>query len=264
MLTRIQAALRDAISADADRVGPFLIRFDAHSDNLFMNYAVPDEGAAPTRAEVDALVAAFRARSRTPRLEYLRPSPVVDAALEAAGFTVDQLLPMMAIDSLVAPPVPAGLTVEAVTSDDDLLAVSVVQNTAFGMGEAAGAEDVARQRSLLRDGGVVVLARLDGEPAGAGAYTAPRYRLSQVAGIAVPPSFRGRGIASAVCADLTARVFDSGCTPFLETEPDAKVDRLYGPLGYRTIGHSASITLKEPITSKDELRPGPRQGEPLS
>ncbi|GAB2971404.1 GNAT family N-acetyltransferase [Saccharothrix stipae] len=243
MLTRIQAALRDAIGADAVRVGPFLVRFDAHGDGPLMNYAVPDEGAAPTRAEADALVTAFRARSRTPRLEYLRPSPVVDAALEAAGFTVDRLLPVMAVDELVAPPVPAGLTVEAVTSDDDLLAVSVVQNTAFGVGGVAGVRDVARQRSLLRDDGVVVLARLDGVAAAAGAHTAPRYGLSQVAGIAVLPSFRGLGIASVVCADLTARVFDSGCTPFLETEPDGKVTRLYGPLGYRTIGESASVTL---------------------
>jgi GNAT superfamily N-acetyltransferase len=157
---------------------------------------------------------------------------------------VDQLLPMMAVDELTVPPTPAGLTVSAVTSDADLLAVSVVQNTAFGVGGAVGAEDVARQRSLLRDDGVIVLARLDGVPAGAGAFTGPRHGLSQVAGIAVLPSLRGRGIASAVCADLTARVFDSGCTPFLETEPDGKVDRLYGPLGYRTIGHSASVTLK--------------------
>ncbi|WP_158840745.1 GNAT family N-acetyltransferase [Saccharothrix deserti] len=244
MLTRIQSALRDAIRADGERIGPFLVRFDAHSDNPFMNYAVPDEGVAPTPAEVNALVTAFRQRSRTPRLEYLRPSPLVDAVLEAAGFTVDRLLPMMVVDELTTPPRPVGLTVEAVTSDADLLAVSVVQNTAFGVGGTAGAEDVARQRSLLRDDGVIVLARLDGEPAGAGAYTAPRRGMSQVAGIAVLPSFRRRGVASAVCADLTARVFDSGCTPFLETEPDGKVTRLYGPLGYRTIGESASITLK--------------------
>lgn len=244
VLTRIQAALRDAIRADAERVGPFLVRFDAHSDHLFLNYAVPDDDVTVTPAEVEALVTAFRERSRTPRLEYLRPAPLVDGVLAAAGFTVDQLLPMMVVDVLTAPPLPEGLVLEAVTSDADLLAVSVVQNTAFGVGGTAGEEDVARQRSLLRDNGVIVLARLDGEPVGAGAYTAPRHNLSQVAGIAVLPSFRGRGIASAVCADLTARVFDAGCTPFLETEPDDKVTRLYGPLGYRTIGESASITLK--------------------
>ncbi|MFI9006477.1 GNAT family N-acetyltransferase [Actinosynnema sp. NPDC053489] len=244
MLSRAQAALRDVIRADAERVGPFLVRFDEHDDDPLMNYAVPDEGAAPTPAEVDALVAAFRARSRTPRLEYLLPSPLVDAALGAAGFTVDHLLPLMAIDTLTPPPTPAGLTVDAVTSDEDLLAVSVVQNTAFGVGRTADADDVARQRSLLRDDGVVVLARLHGEPAGAGAFTAPRHGLAQVAGIGVLPAFRRRGIVSAVCADLTARVFDAGCTPFLETEPDDKVTRLYGPLGYRTIGHSASVSLR--------------------
>ncbi|MBB5808312.1 ribosomal protein S18 acetylase RimI-like enzyme [Saccharothrix ecbatanensis] len=250
MLTEIQAALRDAIRADAERVGPFLVRFDVHSDHLFLNYAVPDDGVPATPAEVDALVTAFRERSRTPRLEYLRPAPLIDEVLEAAGFTVDQLLPMMVIDVLNAPPLPDGLVVEAVTSDADLLAASVVQNTAFGVGETAGEEDLERQRALLRDNGVVVLARLNGEPVGAGAYTAPRYNLSQVAGIAVLPSFRRRGVASAVCADLTARVFDSGCTPFLETEPDEKVTRLYGPLGYRTIGESASTTLKQGDHSK--------------
>ncbi|MFD1148019.1 GNAT family N-acetyltransferase [Saccharothrix hoggarensis] len=243
MHSRIQNALRDAIRTDAERVGPFLVRFDAHSDHLFLNYAVPDEGVAPTRADVDGLVAEFRARSRTPRLEYLRPSPAVDAVLAEAGFTIDQLLPVMVVEALTPPAPRAGLTVEAVTSDDDLLAVSVVQNTAFGVGALAGPEDVARQRSLLRDDGVIVLARVDGEPAGAGAHTAPRDGLAQVAGIAVLPSFRRRGVASAVCADLTARVFGAGCTPFLETEPDEKVDRLYGPLGYRTVGHSASVTL---------------------
>lgn len=243
MLHRIQANLRESIRADAVRVGPFLARFDDHSDNPFMNYAVPDEGAEPTPAEMNALVEAFRERSRTPRLEYLRPAPAIDAALAAAGFAVDQLLPMMSVDELRVPEPPPGLVVEAVTSDEDLLAVSVVQNTAFGVGAEAGEADVARQRSLLRDGGVVVLARLDGVPAGAGAHTAPRGGLAQVAGVAVLPAFERRGIGSAVCADLTARVFGEGLTPFLETEPDGKADRLYGPLGYRTIGESVSASL---------------------
>ncbi|MDU0293593.1 hypothetical protein, partial [Saccharothrix longispora] len=53
-------------------------------------------------------------------------------------------------------------------------------------------EAVARQRSLLDDGGGVVPARLDGEPVGAGAFTAPRGGLSQVAGTAVPPACRRR------------------------------------------------------------------------
>lgn len=244
VLLRIQDNLRESIRAGAVRVGPFLAHFDAHSDNPFMNYAVPDDGAEPTAAEVEALVAAFRERSRMPRLEYLRPAPAVDAALAAAGFEVDQLLPMMSIDELRPPAPPTGLVLVEATSDEDLLAASAVQNAAFGVEGAPGEPDVARQRELLREGGVVVLARLGGEPVGAGAHTAPRGGLAQVAGIAVLPGFRGRGIASAVCADLTARVFAAGLRPFLETEPDGKVTRLYGPLGYRTIGESASVSLK--------------------
>ncbi|MFT7837442.1 GNAT family N-acetyltransferase [Saccharothrix sp. BKS2] len=244
MLPRIQDNLRESIRAGAVRVGPFLAHFDAHSDNPFMNYAVPDDGAEPTAAEVEALVTAFRKRSRTPRLEYLRPAPPVDAALAAAGFEVDQLLPMMALDELRVPEAPTGLVLGPATSDEDLLAACVVQNTAFGVEGTAGEPDVARQRELLREGGVVVLARLGGEPVGAGSHTAPRDGLAQVAGIAVLPAFRGRGIASVVCAELTARVLAAGLRPFLETEPDGKVTRLYGPLGYRTIGESASISLR--------------------
>ncbi|MGM1063427.1 GNAT family N-acetyltransferase [Saccharothrix sp. Mg75] len=242
-LSAVQSALRESIRSGAHRTGPFLVHFDAHSDNPHMNYAVPDDGAAPTPAEVADLVSTFRERSRAPRLEYLRPAPGLDAALASAGFAVDRSVPLLVLAELVAPPVPAGLVVAPATSDEDLLAASAVQNAAFGVGGGADGGDVARQRALVEDGGAVVLARLAGEPVGAGAFTAPRGGLSQVAGIAVLPAFRRRGIASAVCADLTARVLAAGCAPFLETEPDDKVTRLYGPLGYRVVGESASATL---------------------
>ncbi|WP_433269810.1 GNAT family N-acetyltransferase [Actinosynnema sp. CS-041913] len=246
MLADIQASLRDSIRAHSERVGPFLVRFDAHSDNVFMNYAVPDAAAAPTAAQVAELVEAFRARSRTPRLEYLRPFPAVDAALAEAGFTVDQLLPMMSVDpdDLRVPDVPDGVTVVEATSDDELVAVSEVQNTAFGVGSLTREAAIERQRALLDHGGLLLLASVDGEPVGGGVSTGPQGGWSQVAGIAVVPGFRNRGIASAVCGALTARVFAAGHRPFLETEPDGKAGRLYGPIGYRTIGESAAISLK--------------------
>ncbi|GAA3857860.1 GNAT family N-acetyltransferase [Saccharothrix violaceirubra] len=244
LIPRIQAALRASIVDDSVRVGPFLVRFDAGSDHPFLNYAVPDDGADPTSEQVAELVAAFRARSRTPRLEYLRPAPAADAALAAAGFTVDQLLPMMAIDALTAPPTPAGVALALATSDADLFDVATVQNVGFGVDAPATDSDVARQRAVLDAGGFAVVARLGDAVVGAGVATAPHDGLSQVAGIAVPEAFRRRGIASTVCADLTARVFAAGWTPFLETEPDGKVTRLYGPLGFYKIGESAAVTLK--------------------
>ncbi len=246
MLTLIQDSLRDSIRADAERVGPFLVRFDAHSDNVFMNYAVPDADAAPTAAEVAALVEAFRSRERTPRLEYLRPSPAVDTALAEAGFTVDQLLPMMGVEraDLVVPDPPEGVELVEALSDDQLVALSQVQHSAFGVEQLPREAAVERQRATATGGGFLLLALADGVPVGGGAYTAPQGGLAQVAGIAVLREFRNRGIASAVCGELTRRVFAAGCTPFLETEPDGKAGRLYGPIGYRTIGESAAISLK--------------------
>ncbi|GAA1333293.1 GNAT family N-acetyltransferase [Saccharothrix algeriensis] len=245
MLADIQTSLRESIRPDAEQVGPFLVRFDGHSDNAFMNYAVPDPGAEPTAAQVADLVAAFRARSRTPRLEYLRPLPAVDAALAGAGFTVDQLLPVMAVDraDLRVPPPPAGVELVEAVSDDELAAAARVQHEAFGVAALPREAAIEQQRALVADGGLL-LALVDGVPVGAGAYTGPRGGLSQVAGIAVLPGFRRRGIAGAVCGRLTRWVFDAGCAPFLETEADGKAERLYGPIGYRTIGESVSVSLR--------------------
>ncbi|MDQ2585919.1 hypothetical protein [Saccharothrix yanglingensis] len=47
LLDALQAAPRESVRSGALRVGPFLARFDAHSDNPHVNYAVPDGGAVP-------------------------------------------------------------------------------------------------------------------------------------------------------------------------------------------------------------------------
>lgn len=68
------------------RSGPFVLRFDPRWASPYVNYAIPDDGAAPTAAEVDALVQAFRERDRRPRLEYLPGcAPQAEPALLAAG-----------------------------------------------------------------------------------------------------------------------------------------------------------------------------------
>jgi hypothetical protein len=55
----------------AERVGPLVASFDAHSAHPYRNYAIPDDQACPDAGQVGALIAAFTARGRTPRLEYL-------------------------------------------------------------------------------------------------------------------------------------------------------------------------------------------------
>jgi hypothetical protein len=48
----------------AVRIGPFLASFDADSVSPYRNYAVPEDGAQPTAAELDALVEGFAHISR--------------------------------------------------------------------------------------------------------------------------------------------------------------------------------------------------------
>src|SRR5450755_913301 len=79
------------------KAGPCTIGLDGHSGHPMRNFAVPDDGAAPSAADISALVAFFRDHDRIPRLEFIEASaPAVTPALLAAGFTVEGRTPVMA------------------------------------------------------------------------------------------------------------------------------------------------------------------------
>jgi GNAT superfamily N-acetyltransferase len=241
VLSRIQSSLRENVRAGAaTQVGPFLIRFDADTDHPFRNYAIPDDGARPTAAEVAELVAAFVDRQRKPRLEYLAPLPAVDAALAAAGFTVDVRLPLLVLDELQAPATPADVRMQAVSTENELREAALVQNIAYE-GRPVADADVRRLQGTVARGGTVVLAWHGSTPAGSGLHTAPQDGLVQLAAIGVRPEFRRRGIASAVTAELSRLALAAGHTPYLEAESHNE-QRLYQPLGYRTIGEMIAIS----------------------
>jgi len=245
MLLDIQSALRKSILTGAQRVGPFLVHFDEHSESPFRNYAIPDDDAQPSRQDVAELVEAFAQHDRRPRLEYVGPAPAVGEALAGAGFTVDLRLPLMTMvgGDLWDPAAPAGVALALVNADDDLLAAAQVQNIAYREPAEAGEHDVARLRATVRAAGAVVLASVDGVPAGAGLFTPARDGLCEIAAVGVLPEFRRRGIASAMVAQLSRSVFAIGATPYLQTESENE-QRLYARLGYRTVGELVAIGLE--------------------
>lgn len=69
--SRIQSYLRFAASQqrDTEQIGSFLVTFNRFSDNPFLNYAIPDDGAAPSSGNVNALINAYEQRDRKPRLD---------------------------------------------------------------------------------------------------------------------------------------------------------------------------------------------------
>jgi GNAT superfamily N-acetyltransferase len=234
---RLHAYLRAHVEGNgAERVGPFVASFDAHSDHPYRNHAIPDDQARPDAGQVEALIAVFTARGRTPRLKYLPGlCPAVEPALLAAGFTAERRLPVMTcapgeVHEVATPP---GIDLLLVHTEDQLRAAAEVQNEAYGVDITEDA-DVARLRGVVASGGLVALARdaTSGEPAGSGPLTTPHEGVSELAAVGVREPFRRRGIAAALTALLTRHGPAVGITtPFLTPEGDAE-ERIYQRAGY--------------------------------
>ncbi len=248
----IQAYIRGGVERgrDTERVGPFLATFSRHSDNPYLNYAIPEDGATPSPADVAALIASYHRRGRTPRLEYLpRLAPAVEAALVAAGFTAEGRLPLMLCtpDSARALPVPSDIELIAPTSDEDIRAMVVAQNEAYGAG-APGPQEVEARRANLATGGLAVLARdkATGAPAGGGICDVPLHGTTELAGVGVRPAFRRRGIAGALTTRLVRDAFARGVTTVFLTPAHEAEERIYARAGFSRTSEQLHIALSRP------------------
>ncbi len=250
--TRIQAYLRIAArqGRDTERIGPFLATISRHSSNPYLNYAMPEDGAVPTKADVAGLIDAYERRERTPRLEYVSSlAPSVEAALLAAGFVAEGRLPLLTCvpgqEHIL--PVPEGIELIRPVSDTELLGMVAAQNEAYGE-TAPNAEDVERLRSSLAAGAIAVLARdtATGEAAGAGICSTPSLQTTEVAGIGVRPGFRRRGIAGALTVRLTHEAFTGGVTlAFLMAAHESEA-HLDARAGFREAGIILHISRPSP------------------
>jgi GNAT superfamily N-acetyltransferase len=204
---------------------------------------------SPTPGDVQALVAAFARRDRTPRLEYLAATaPAVEAALLAAGFVVENRLPLMTItlDAMRDLPVPQGVELALAIEDADLLAAAQVQNSAYGEPETTE-HDVARLRSTVANSGIIALARdkATGAAIGAGLCTAPHDGTAEIAAIGTLPAYRRRGVAGAIGSRLLREAIATGVTtPFLMTEHEAEA-RIYARLGFVATAEIVLLTHAE-------------------
>lgn len=249
MTTQIQGYLRALATRRqlSERVGPFLAGYDAHSDLVYRNYAIPDNGAEPTPDEIQALIAAFERRQRTPRLEYVPvAAPAVEGSLLAAGFVIEGHYPLMTVTPGTARelPEPQGIELLLATSDEELRGGATVQNIAYDEPAAPTEHDVARLRSAVEAGGVVALARdaATGAPVGAGQCTTPIEGVTEVAAIGVVPEYRRRGVAGAITSLLVRAAFAAGVTaPFLMPAAEDGM-RIYMRAGFARVSEIMMIS----------------------
>jgi GNAT superfamily N-acetyltransferase len=246
---RIQDALRHHAprGRDTEQIGPFLATFTRDTTNPYLNYAIPDEGGTATPDEVMALVDAYRARERKPRLEYI-PSvaPTVEAALLEAGFEIEGRLPLMTC----ATPrfeVPVGIELLSPSTEEEFRGVAEVQWEAYGEGDPLTDSAVAGLRRTADTGGVVVLARSaeTGEAAGGGLCVAPHDGVSELAAIGVREKYRRRGIAAAMAGWLTRAALDQGMTLVFLMAGGPDEARIYRRAGFVDRGEVLHISLSE-------------------
>lgn len=229
------------------RVGPFTVRHNPGWELKYANYAIPDRDAEPTADDVAALIDAFRARERLPRLEFLPAwAPAVEPALLAAGFTVENRAPLLACarPDLRMPKPVEGLRIAVPATEAEFTDAARVQHHGFGgTGEPEpGATDWLR--AAAAGDGVAALAVLDGAPAGVGGCSVAIDGLSELAGLTVAAPFRRRGVGAALTAWLTERALDQGCRAVWLEPGGPDVERIYAGVGYRRIGEKVNISLE--------------------
>ncbi|HEY4944350.1 MAG TPA: GNAT family N-acetyltransferase [Rhizomicrobium sp.] len=225
-----------------ERIGPFLATFNARDDNVYVNYAIPDDGVAPGAGDIAALIAAFAARQRTPRLEYIAAAaPDLEAALIAAGFVAEARVPVMICrPGLERPAAAPGFDVFAALADADLIGAEQAQAEAYG-GPSRGPGGLRR---TLKYGGVVAAARdvASGVLAGAGTAQPPIDGISEITGIGVAPDFRKRGIAGAITALLTSEAFAKDVTLLWLTPGGKEAERIYARAGFAAVSEALHIS----------------------
>jgi ribosomal protein S18 acetylase RimI-like enzyme len=248
VLERIQTYVRRyaAEQRRVERTGPFLATFGLYSDGPYFNYAVPDDHAEPTDAEVAELASAYESRSLRPRVELVPElAPAVALTLRRAGFKDEGTLQLMActaasISDVVAPD---GIEIVMPASEAEYTALVDVRNEAFGEPGSATVADAARARSNVESGGIAAIAieTSSGGVVASGACLIPYDEVTELTSVGVLRRFRRKGIGGLVTATLTRAAILRGAEIVFLTPAHDEGERLYERVGFTRAGESLHL-----------------------
>ena len=230
----------------AVRTGPFLATFDPKRDNPYRNYAVPDDGADPTPAEIEAFAEICRVHGRRPRLEYApEAAPALEAALLSAGFEPEFRPPFLtcAPARLREVPPPEGFRIVPAETLAELEQCAAVLNDAYAEHGFDSDGDAGEMLKMIEAGGACFMAvdTAGGEAAGCGMFTPPADGVTEVAGIGVARAWRRRGLATALTSALTREAFRRGVTLAFLTPGGDEAQRAYERAGFEVGGSMLMI-----------------------
>jgi GNAT superfamily N-acetyltransferase len=226
-------------------VPPFALFFHPADSLTFFNYAIPEEAiVAGVSSDLSGPLAemrdVFASRGRQPRVEFIEEFvPDLVPALRKAGFVEEERQQGMIClpDTLEPAPDVLGLTITRLTGESPVSEVQdlvTVQRRAFNLANTQPATESEAQR-LIADlhEGMAFLARLDGQPVGAGMYTAPFDGLTEVTGLATLGPFRRGGIATALTAVAVQTAFGQAVEAVYLTAADERAGRVFERIGFR-------------------------------
>lgn len=230
-------------SARAEEVGPFTLYVNTDPDG-FAYYARPRLGLIGAVSVDDVMkVLARQQQLEVPRtLEWVhQTTPSLLPAARDAGLQVQES-PLLVLDELA---IAAGdARVRVLGPDDADLAVTMgAVSAGFAGRDEVVAKDVGRRSRLIQAGLLATAAAYDDQGAvvGGGSY-GPRDDVAEVAGVAVVPRARRRGLGAAITAALVADAHDRGVgTVFLSAQDDA-VARIYERVGFVRVGTACIAT----------------------
>ncbi len=240
----LQAYMRAAAALTHDTVElpPFALFFNPNDPLRYFNYAIPHEPVREiARGTLDALRAAFAARERLLRFEFIGEyAPDLGPALVAAGLAEEGRNPLLVCTAETFRPsaIVPGLAIRQLTPDSpraDLAAFISVQGRSFGEDERVEPTDgqVADLRRRTGLGGRSFLGLLDGAPVAAASHTAPLDGFIELVGIATLADYRRRGIAGALVATIAQAAFLAGVQVAFLSAADGRAGRVYERVGFR-------------------------------
>ena len=233
----LQAYLRAVAAVDRQlfATGPFDVFIDPESDQTYVNYAIPRDGAEPTRETIEELILVMAHSGRVPRLEFLpATAPAAEEALRDFGFREELRTTVMtcaAEDAFVVEP-PGEVQLQRLGPDAEGEVVEGFMRViaeAFGTPhEPGGADQIAPQFARR----IAVLAYCDEEVAAGGMCLDPFQGVTELAGIGVHADFRRRGIAAALTSELARLAFADGVELAFLTPGDQATGRVYERAGF--------------------------------
>jgi ribosomal protein S18 acetylase RimI-like enzyme len=239
---RLQSYLREVVARERDVIAapPFTLFLNPTDAREWFNYAIPDRPTSgDLRRELRALRAAFAARQRRPRLEFIEQfAPGLAAVLHHTGFEEQARMQLMICTPQTYTPAPAQPELQVITIEPTSPLEQVRENLEVNSRgfdpEAAGATlaEAEEFRNTLGSARAFS-ALLNGQPVGAGMYTAPIGGIAELVGIATLAGFRRRGVAAALTARAVASAFASGVEVACLSAADERAGRVYERVGFR-------------------------------